>query len=158
MASVPLISEATPGDLAEVRTMLDEYAGWLGIDLSYQDFAHEVADLERRYFPPQGRLLIARIDSRVVGMVAYRERDAATAEMKRLYVRGDARRAGVGRLLVEGIIAAAREAGYSRMLLDTLPVMSSAQRLYESVGFKDVPPYYDSPIPGTRYMALALSV
>ena len=42
------------------------------------------------------------------------------------------------------------------MVLDTLPVMAGAQRLYVAIGFRDIAPYYDSPIPGTRYMALTL--
>lgn len=76
--------------------------------------------------------------------------------MKRLFVRPSARGAGVGRALVDHVIDRARAAGHTRMVLDTLPIMRDAQRLYEQVGFRDVPPYYDSPIPGTRFMALML--
>jgi GNAT superfamily N-acetyltransferase len=152
------LTEATPADLPEVRVMLREYAEWLAVDLSFQDFAREVAGLPGDYARPRGGLLIARSGAEVVGMVAFRRRGETTAEMKRLYVRPAARGLGVGRLLVARIIAAAREAGCQTMVLDTLPVMGSAHRLYEAFGFRDVPAYYASAVPGTRYMALALSV
>lgn len=153
------VSEATPADLPKVRAMLQEYAKWLAIDLSFQDFAQEVAGLPGDYARRLGgALFVARVGTEVVGMVAFRRRDDTTAEMKRLYVRTSVRQAGVGRLLVARIIDKAREDGYHQMVLDTLPVMNPAQRLYESFGFRDVPAYYPSPVPGTRYMALALSV
>jgi putative acetyltransferase len=156
MPLTPVVAEFATADLPEVRAMLREYATWLGIDLSYQDFAFELESLPGRYVPPTGALYVARLGDDVVGMVAFRQRDAATAEMKRLFVRPAARGARIGHLLVERIIAAAREARYQTMVLDTLPVMGSAQRMYESFGFEDISPYYESPVPGTRYMALRL--
>ena len=156
MPLTPVVAEFAPADLPEVRAMLRDYAAWLGIDLSYQDFAFELESLPGRYVPPGGALFVARLGIDVVGMVAFRQRDGTTAEMKRLFVRPLARGASVGHLLVERIIAAARDAGYHTIVLDTLPVMSSAQRLYEAFGFEDISPYYESPVPGTRYMALRL--
>jgi GNAT superfamily N-acetyltransferase len=152
------ITEASAADVPEVRAMLGEYAAWVGVDLAFQDFAREVAGLPGDYARPDGVLLIARFGARVVGMVALRRRDAATAEMKRLYVRPVARGTGIGRLLVERVVRIARDMGYRTMVLDTLPMMDSAQRLYQSFGFRDIPPYYPSPVAGTRYMALSLSV
>ncbi len=158
MPQAVLIAPATTADLPEVRAMLHEYAAWVGIDLGFQAFAQEVAGLPGDYAPPAGALLIARHQTDIVGMVAYRRRDDRTAEMKRLFVRPAARGLGAGEQLVDGIIAAARRAGYERMVLDTLPAMTSAQRLYERVGFRDTDAYYDSPVAGTRYMSLTLSV
>lgn len=150
------VAEARTTDLDALREMLHEYAAWLAIDLSFQDFAREVAELPGDYAAPHGALLMARVADEPVGMVAYRRLDRDRAEMKRLYVRPTARGTGVGRLLIEHIITAARRSGYQTMVLDTLPVMHSAQRMYEQFGFRDTPPYYDSPIRGTRYMALTL--
>jgi putative acetyltransferase len=150
------VSEATPADLASVRAMLHEYAAWLAIDLSFQDFAKEVRDLPGDYAPPGGALYIARLGDETVGMVAFRTSAAGGAEMKRLFVRPSARGSGVGRALIEQVIERARAAGHARMILDTLPVMRDAQRLYEQFGFRDVAPYYDSPVAGTRFMARAL--
>jgi ribosomal protein S18 acetylase RimI-like enzyme len=151
-----IISDAGAGDLAAIREMLHEYRDWLKVDLCFQQFDAEVQALPWQYEPPRGALLIARSGGTPVGMVALRPRDDDRCEMKRLFVRDDARGSGLGRQLVERIIAEARARGYREMILDTLPIMQSAQRLYESFGFRDIAPYYDSPIAGTRYMALRL--
>jgi ribosomal protein S18 acetylase RimI-like enzyme len=151
------IREAGPADLATIREMLLEYQRWLGVDLSFQGFAHEVEGLPGDYTAPDGALLIARRGAEVAGMVALRRLDATRGEMKRLFVRGAARGTGVGRELVARIVGEARARGYQSIVLDTLPKMQSAQRMYEQFGFRDVPPYYQSAIPGTRYMALALA-
>jgi GNAT superfamily N-acetyltransferase len=150
------IDTAGPADLAIVREMLQEYAAWLAIDLSFQDFTSELRDLPGAYAPPGGDLFMARLDGQPAGMAAFRAWSGGGAEMKRLFVRPSARGAGVGRALVDHVIDRARAAGYRRIVLDTLPIMRDAQRLYEQVGFRDVSPYYDSPIPGTRFMARPL--
>jgi ribosomal protein S18 acetylase RimI-like enzyme len=151
-----VVTRAAPEELDEIRQLLREYADWLAVDLSFQDFTREVQGLPGEYAPPGGDLYLARVHAEVVGMVAFRPRADGSAEMKRLYVRDAARGSGVGRRLVETVLAAARERGYHTMVLDTLPVMQSAQRMYEHFGFRDVPPYYESPIAGTRFMARAL--
>jgi putative acetyltransferase len=87
---------------------------------------------------------------------ALRPVTADTCEMKRLYVRPDHRSLGLGRQLVDQVIAEARLIGYARMLLDTLPTMTGAQRMYERFGFIDVPPYRHNPIEGTRFLGLDL--
>lgn len=156
MTARPLVRAAGPGDLADIRAMLEEYAASLGVDLSYQDFARELRDLPGDYAPPGGALLVAHLDAAAVGMVAMRPRGGGRSEMKRLYVRPAARGTGLGRHLADAIIHAARQAGYREMCLDTLPTMRDAQRLYQRLGFRDMPPYYDSPVAGTRYMTLDL--
>ena len=108
------------------------------------------------YAPPGGDLLLARLNGDPVGVVGFRRLDEDRAEMKRLFVRPAARGTGAGRLLVARVIEAARARGYKTMVLDTLPVMQAAQRMYEEFGFRDIPPYYESPIAGTRYLALDL--
>jgi GNAT superfamily N-acetyltransferase len=152
----PAIHPATPADLPDIRAMLAEYADGLGIDLSFQNFAREVRDLPGDYAPPAGALLIACLESAAIGMIAMRRRGPTRVEMKRLFVRPTARGTGLGRQLVEAIMAEARRAGYLEMCLDTLPSMADAQRLYERLGFHDVAPYYESPVPGTRYMSRTL--
>jgi ribosomal protein S18 acetylase RimI-like enzyme len=149
-----VIATASLDDLAAIRELMLEYADWLKIDLSYQGFSREVQRLPGDYAPPDGALLIARLDGSPAGMVALRRHDADRCEMKRLFVRPTTRGSGLGRQLAERIIGEGRARGYRQIVLDTLPVMDGAQRLYVSLGFRDIPPYYPSPVPGTRYMAL----
>jgi len=150
------IEHAGPADLPAIRSMMEEYAAWIGLDLSFQGFAGELAGLPGDYAPPGGVLLIARDGDQAAGMIAMRRIDDRRCEMKRLYVRPTARQGGLGRRLAARVIEEARARGYREMLLDTLPVMERAQSMYVSLGFRDIPPYYPSPIAGTRYMALTL--
>lgn len=150
--------EATydPASIEAARALFEEYQQALGVDLSFQGFATELETLPGEYAPPRGRLLLARADGAVVGCVAMRPLTSETCEMKRLYVRPQARAAGLGRQLAERVIAEARAIGYRRMCLDTLPTMAGAQRLYESLGFKNIPAYRHNPIAGTRFLGLDL--
>jgi ribosomal protein S18 acetylase RimI-like enzyme len=143
-------------DLQSVRLLFREYANGLGIDLSFQGFDAELAGLPGRYTPPRGRLLLACKDQIAVGCVAMRPLDAQTAEMKRLFVRAEARGEQLGRQLAEHICNEARREGYARIWLDTLPNMKSAQRLYESLGFEPIERYTFNPIEGTKYLGLNL--
>jgi GNAT superfamily N-acetyltransferase len=145
-----------PRDLEVVRSLFEEYANGLGVDLAFQGFERELADLPGKYQPPAGRLLLAWNSDRAVGSIALRPLDTRTCEMKRLYVRPEARGERLGRRLVERLLQEAQGAGYSRICLDTLPMMASAQSLYESLGFVPVEPYVFNPIPGTKFLALDL--
>jgi ribosomal protein S18 acetylase RimI-like enzyme len=146
----------TAEDFAMARLLFEEYASSLGLDLGFQDFAAELAGLPGGYAPPRGRLLLASDDGRLAGCVALRELAEGICEMKRLYVRPAFRDFGVGRALAEAAVAAAREMGYRRMRLDTLPAMARARRLYRALGFQEIPAYRYNPIPGTAFMELDL--
>jgi ribosomal protein S18 acetylase RimI-like enzyme len=147
-------------ELAQVRELFVEYAAWLQIDLRFQKFGEELAGLPGAYVRPRGRLLMADADGQAAGCVALRplqsERGAEVGEVKRLWVRPPFRRTHIGRMLIARVLAEAREAGYRRLVLDTLPQMSAALALYRSAGFSEIPASYDNPIPGTVYLGLEL--
>jgi len=144
------------GRLDDIRSLFREYASSLGVDLCFQHFEEELKNLPGRYARPEGRLYIMLVDGEIAGCIALRKLDDARCEMKRLYVRPAFRALGLGRTLAGRVIADAKTLGYRQMLLDTLSTMSGAQALYERLGFSDVLPYYDNPVPGARYMGLAL--
>ncbi|MEO7495545.1 MAG: GNAT family N-acetyltransferase [Massilia sp.] len=145
-----------PQDLAIVRALFLEYSEELGIDLCFQDFEAELAALPGKYAAPAGRLLLAWQGTEPVGCVALRPVDADTCEMKRFYVRPQARGRRLGRVLAQRICDEARGAGYARICLDTLPVMQAAVALYTAMGFEPVAPYVFNPWPGVMFLGLRL--
>ena len=163
LAPLPLIelgTPSTPEDLDALRTIFLEYAKSLDVDLCFQQFDEELAELPGDYAPPRGALLMAQVDGELAGCCALRPLDTAdypnAAEMKRLYVRKAFRGFGLGRRLAEAILDAARQAGYASVLLDTLDDMEAARALYAELGFEEIPPYYHNPIAGAHYLKVDL--
>ena len=154
--AVTIVDATHPPSLALARALFAEYGAGLGIDLTFQRFDEEVASLPGPYAEPRGRLLVAESGGHALGCVALREVDGGTAEFKRVYVRGEGRGRGMGRGLTEAVLAEARELRYRSAVLDTLPSMVAAQRLYEELGFRDTEPYTCNPISGTRFLRLEL--
>ena len=155
-ARVEIAPAASPGELAAVRALIEEYQRSLGVDLEFQGFSHELAHLGEMYGPPDGALFLAVLDGVAVGCVGVRRFDARCCEMKRLYVRPQGRGHGLGRALAVRAMEAGRAAGYAAMRLDTLPAMRDAQALYERLGFRDVAAYRANPVAGTRFLEAAL--
>ncbi|MDX2202592.1 MAG: GNAT family N-acetyltransferase [Hyphomicrobiaceae bacterium] len=145
-----------PQDRHDVERLFRAYAASLSIDLCFQGFEEEVAQLPGAYAPPGGVLLVAQAGGAVLGCGAMRRHDAETAEMKRVYLVPAGRGQGAGLALVEAILAAARKACYRRMVLDTLPELAEAQALYRRLGFREIAPYYHNPAPGVVYLGLEL--
>lgn len=160
-AGFEVVEVATANEIEEARRLFREYAGEIGFGPCFQSFDAELASLPGDYRRPRGRLLLARRGSglacEAVGCVALRPLDESTCEIKRLYIPPENRGAGLGRLLVERLIMDARQTGYTHVRLETLPVMTAALRLYETLGFRDIPPYCANPIPEARYLGLTLA-
>ncbi|MCB2018691.1 MAG: GNAT family N-acetyltransferase [Hydrogenophaga sp.] len=148
-------------DLVAIRALFLDYQAYLGIDLCFQGFEEELAQLPGHYVEPAGGLLLALVDGAPAGCCAFRpliNSDYANAcEMKRLFVRPTFRGLGLGRQLVEEVMAQASLAGYTTMLLDTLSDMEAARALYQDAGFVEVAPYYHNPLPGAHYLMADLA-
>ena len=143
-------------ELAAIGSLFREYADSLEIDLEYQGFPAELANLPGSYAAPEGALLLARTDGAASGCVALRRLDRDVCEMKRLYVRPAHRGSGLGALLVRAAIESARSLGYAEMWLDTLPTMAAAHQLYLRLGFREIAPYGPAAAPGSRFYGLRL--
>jgi ribosomal protein S18 acetylase RimI-like enzyme len=149
------------GEIAEVKAIFREYEKWLGLDLCFQGFEQEVAELPGKYSPPDGRLLIAETDGEIAGVVAMRnlgDDGDGVCEMKRLYVRERFRGQDLGETLISRVIEEAKVSGFRVMRLDTFPPkMKKAVDLYRSHGFLEIPAYYNNPNPETLFMELAFA-
>lgn len=148
-----IISAETPAQIEEIRRLFREYESWLGLDLCFQNFERELADLPGKYTPPTGRLFLIRVENKTAGCAALRKIDDEVCEMKRLFVREAFRGLGLGKILIERLIKGAKEIGYKKMRLDTLPEkMPKAVALYESYNFQPIAAYYDNPYRETLFM------
>ena len=152
-----IIQAETSADLQHVRELFAEYVEWLGINLCFQNYEKELAELPGDYALPDGRLLIAYAGDTVAGCVALRNLGDGVCEMKRLYVRPAFRGERLGWKLVELVLEEARKIGYERIRLDTLPgKMDRAIDMYRVLGFNDIEPYYHNPVTGATFMELTL--
>ena len=150
----------TPSEWADGAALVAAYAQTLGPTACVQDLSVELAHLPQRYGPPLGGLMMAYVDGTAAGCCALRpfpETDHTNAcEMKRLYVLPEYRKLGLGHALVAAVLENARVSGYSCVLLDTLDEMEAARALYEEMGFVEIPPYAQSPIPGAHHLKVDL--
>lgn len=155
---IRIIQAETPEQIEEARRLFREYEAWLGLDLCFQGFEAEIANLPGKYALPDGRLFLAFVDEKAAGCIALRKLEKGICEMKRLYVRSEFRALGLGRTLIEKLINEARLIGYEKMRLDTLPdKMAKAVKLYESYDFRAIPAYYPNPYDDTLFMQLDLT-
>jgi|GEM_PF-3744 carbonic anhydrase len=159
-AAIRVLGAEHIAELDQVRQFFRNYAAWLGVDLCFQNFDEEMATLPGRYAEPGGRLFYAEVDAggekRGAGCVGIRHFAEGVCELKRLYVDPAQRGFGIGRQLALAAIRAAREIGYRKILLDTLPAMRIAVKLYRELGFLEAPAYYQTPVEGTQFLALDL--
>ena len=155
MINLQIVEDAD--HLVQARTLFQEYADTRMNDPALVNFPEEIKNLPGEYGPPAGAIILARFNGNPVGCVAFHRIADDVCEMKRLYVSPRFRGRGIGRSLVEAILKRAGEMGYSRMRLDSIPGMKTAQALYKSMGFYDIDAYRNNPNRGTKYYEIKLS-
>jgi len=141
---------------AAAKELFLEYADELSVDLCFQGFTEEVESLPGKYCPPRGVLFVVTDESAPIACGAFRELDESTCELKRIYVRQPVRGKGIGREITVSLMKCAKDAGYHRVRLDTLRQLTGAIRLYESLGFIQIPPYSPNPGLDIVYFEMAL--
>lgn len=158
----------TPAEAAVAARLWREYGAWLARHREVTAFDDEVlrrgmarlraeaAELPGPYAPPSGALLLVLAGDQPVGCGALRRVDRSTAELKRVFVRPSTRGLGAGRALTLALLERARELGYARVVLDTLPGMTAAIALYRALGFRDTAPYWKPPYPGALFLEYRL--
>lgn len=145
------ITEASIQDMNHVRNLFREYQQWLGIDLCFQKFDQELANLPGEYAPPGGAIFAAIEKEEFIGCVAIRPKTEYEAELKRLYVRPSSQGQGIGKQLFLAAMEKAKAVGYHSMVLDTLFSMKVAKALYLAHGFEEISAYYENPEEGVKY-------
>jgi len=153
---ITVVEALTPEDLAGFEQLVLEYVASLPFSLGFQGLDEELADLGHVYGPPGGCALLAKLDGVAVGCAGVRRLAPRIAELKRMYVRPEARRSGAGRALCEAALAAARQLDYEAVRLDTTAEMVGAMRIYERLGFVPIAAYRHNPLAGARYYEVRL--
>lgn len=154
---IEIVQAETTEQIEQSRILFREYEAWFGLNLCFQNFDEEVANLPGKYALPEGRLFLAFAGEKLAGCIAMRKLETDVCEMKRLFVREDFRGQNVGKSLIEKLIEEARSLGYKKMRLDTYPPkMGKAVKMYESYGFREISPYYHNPYGEALFMELDL--
>ncbi len=149
---------ADAADFELARSVAKDYMGWLGMDLAFQNIDGEFRNFASMYGGAQGCYLLALTENReLVGGVGLRLFSQRICEMKRLYIYNQFEGKGVGRRLCLELIEEGKALGYRKMRLDTISRLESANRLYESLGFYDIPSYRENPDPTASFMEIDLT-
>lgn len=156
---ITLVEAASPLDYQVAIVLLKEYAEYIGVDLSFQNFGQEIANLQYQYGRPKGTLYLVVDDEKsveAVGCFGIRTFKGSICELKRMYLKKAYHGKGIGALMLNEAIQIGKKLGYQKMRLDTLPTMQSAIKLYQKVGFYEIEPYRFNPIEGTKYFEIVL--
>ena len=143
-------------DFLAAKKLIHEYIEWLGTDLSFQNFDKEMDTLPETYGNLDGRLFIAVINNKAVGVAGIKRFNDKECEVKRMFVQPNSRGFNVGKLLLTECIEMAKKLNYYTIKLDTLDFMKSAIKLYTENGFVEISAYRHNPYKEAKYFELRL--
>jgi ribosomal protein S18 acetylase RimI-like enzyme len=163
------IADADSGEnLEQIRILFREFAGVLKEYFAeycdrgdfkeyFEDYEHEITNLlPGSYGRPAGCLLLAEYQGTAVGCVGLKDLGGRICEMRRLFVRAQYRRLGIGKALAEAVIERERNICYTSMRLNTNRKMAEAIALYASLGFTEIAPYEHFSVEDLVFMELKL--
>jgi ribosomal protein S18 acetylase RimI-like enzyme len=148
---------STPAQFQTAKQLFEEYAAALNVDLCFQGFDEELKTLDVQYNLPKGCLVLVCENEKAIGCAAIRQFEHTTCELKRMYLKPECRAKSIGKKLLQFMFDKAKELGYTKMRLDTLPQMKEAQSLYKQFGFREIDSYRFNPVHGTVYMEKTLA-
>lgn len=152
-----MIRKPQSDEIDQVRTLFIEYQQWLGIDLCFQQFDAELANLPGAYSEPKGAIFVVDDNcGHFVGCIAIRPVSSEIAELKRLYVKPAYQGNGHGKSLLQHALAMAKTTQYKKVILDTLPHMEKAKILYRAFGFIESTAPQQQPLGGLEYFEKTL--
>ena len=154
---VSFVIAKTAAEFADGRKLFEAYASSLNFNLCFQGFTEELKALDQQYNTPTGALIIAYDANKAIGVVGVRKFDTDKAELKRMYTLPEYRGQKIGKELLNKAIQMATKLGYEQLLLDTLPEMQAAIKLYHDFGFTEGSAYRFNPFDEAIYMQLDLS-
>jgi GNAT superfamily N-acetyltransferase len=136
----------------QAGALIREYLEWLNerlgreYDLAFDVDAMLQSDLSDpdKFHPPYGRFYLVRYNGQIAGMGCLKRLDPQVGEVQRMYVSPAFRGKGIGRAIIDRLVADAGAMGYRQLRLESLNFLAEAHSLYHSVGFKDIAPYADN--------------
>jgi ribosomal protein S18 acetylase RimI-like enzyme len=152
------ITAQSNADYIMAKSLIIEYGNEVGVDLFFQDFEAEIEKVNEVYKQPANCFLLLIENDKAVGCAGIRVFKGKTAELKRMYIKAGYRGKGLGSILLEKAITQAKEMGYEKLRLDTLPSMQAAQHLYRKTGFYEIASYRFNPVDETKYFELDLKL
>jgi ribosomal protein S18 acetylase RimI-like enzyme len=146
----------TDEDYAKARMLFNEYAKAININLDFQHFDEELDGLKKMYALPYGGIILARRETEIIGCVAIRKINLEVGELKRMYIKPNQQKKGIGKILLAEALLLAKNCNYTILKLDTLNYMLPAIHLYKQAGFYEIAPYYHNPIATAVYFEKTL--
>jgi ribosomal protein S18 acetylase RimI-like enzyme len=155
-------------EIETVRRLFQDYRQWIAdhrdteaaadstVRIGLRQIDQQIAELPGAYGPPRGEIILGLSQGAVVACGALRELEPKIGEIKRVYVRADHRGPGFGPRLTRALLRRARELGYERVRVDTLPTMAAAIQFYQGMGFAPIPAYWPHPVPGALFFEYAI--
>jgi molybdate transport system substrate-binding protein len=135
----PTIRTATAADLPAIRDVVHRVLAEYGLVADPGGIDNDLEDLEASYFSRGGHFdAVVAEEGHIAGCCGIYAIDAATCELRKMYLRRDARRHGVGGRLLRRALAFAKSRGFKRVELETASVLKQAIALYAGAGFRPI--------------------